>query len=94
MLQFSDPGRHKHKINNICRVTLMKLVGSVTTCLEKSFATRKSFKVVLELIYKVIESCSKTHDYLESNLVAVTNHQSSEEPNDNTTTAFRWPLGG
>ena len=59
----------------------MKLVGSVTTCLEKYFTTRKSFKDVLELINKVIENCSKYHDYLESNLVAVTDHQSLEEPN-------------
>ena len=49
LLQFNDRGRHKHKINKICRETLMELVGSVTTCLEKSFTTRKSFKDVLEL---------------------------------------------
>ena len=40
------------------------------------------------MLYKVcvsfivwIESCSKYHDYLESNLVAVTDYQSLEEPN-------------
>ena len=59
----------------------MKLVGSVTTCLEISFTTCKSFKDVLELIDKVIESCSKYHDYVESNLVAVTDYQSLEGPN-------------
>ena len=81
LLQFNDPGQNKHKINKICPETLMKLVGSVTICLEKSFTTCKSFKDALELIDKVIESSSKYHDYLESNLVAVSNYQSLEEPN-------------
>ena len=31
--------------------------------------------------YKLIESCSKYPDYLESNLTAVSEYQSSEEPN-------------
>ena len=64
----------------------MKLVGSVG-----------SFKDVLELIDKVIESCSKYHDYLESNLVAVTDYQSLEEPNHAETIIqlphFDSPLG-
>ena len=97
LLQFNDLDRHKHKINKICRETLMELVGSVTTCLEKSFTTRKSFKDVLELTDKVVESCSKYHDYLESNLVAVTDYQSLEEPNHTKTIIqqphFDGPLG-
>ena len=97
LLQFNDPGQQKNKINKICSETLMKLVGSVTTCLEKSFTTRKSFKNVLELIDKVIESCSKYYDYLESNLVAVTDYQSLEEPNHAETIIqlphFDGPLG-
>ena len=75
----------------------MKLVDSVTTCLEKYFTTSKSFKDVLELIDKEIESCSKYHHYLESNLVAITDYQSLEEPNHVETITqlphFDGPLG-
>ena len=57
-----------------------ELCCSVTACLEKSLTTCQSFKKVLELKEKLIKSCSKYHDYLESNLKAVTEYQSLEEP--------------
>ena len=53
----------------------MNFVGSVTACLEKSF------KKVLELRGKLIKSCSKYQDCLESNLTVVSEYQSLEEPN-------------
>ena len=71
----------KHKIPKICREALMTFLSSVSACLEKSFTTRESFKKVLRLIDKLIESCSKYHDHLESNLTAVSENQSFEEPN-------------
>ena len=77
---FNDSSCHKHKIPKICREDLMNFVGSVTACLEKSFTTRQSFKRILGIIGKLNESCSKYHDYLESNLTAVSEYQSLEEP--------------
>ena len=53
---------------------------SVIACLEKSFTTCQSFKRILDIIGKLNESCSKYHDYLESNLTAVSEYQSLEEP--------------
>ena len=63
----------------------MNFVGSVTACLEKSFTTRQSFKKVLELTDKLIESCLKYLDYLELNLTAVSEYQSLERPNPKET---------
>ena len=53
---------------------------SVIACLEKSFTTCQSFKRILDIIGKLNESCSKYHDHLESNLTAVSEYQSLEEP--------------
>ena len=81
LLLFNNPSCHKYKIPTICRQALMNFLGSITACLEKSFTTRESFKNVLELKDKLIETCSKYHDYLGSNLRAVSEYQPSEEPN-------------
>ena len=55
--------------------------------------THQSFKNFLELIDKLIKSCSKYHDYLESDLAAMSEYQSLYEPNyieTSRTAAFRW----
>ena len=59
----------------------MNFVGLVTACLEKSFITFRSFKKNLELIDKLIKSCLKYLDYLESNFTAVSEYQSLQESN-------------
>ena len=59
----------------------MNFVGLVTACLEKSFITFRSFKKSLELIDKLIKSCLKYLDYLESNFTAVSEYQSLQESN-------------
>ena len=85
MFLFHNPSRHKHKIPKICREASINFVGLVTTCLEKSFTTRESFKKVLKLIDKLIESCLRYQDYLESNLSAVSGYKSLEKPNHTET---------
>ena len=50
----SIPNRQKHKDPNVSRETLIKLVGVVTTCLEKSYATKNSFKNVYQPINQLM----------------------------------------
>ena len=49
LLLFNDPNHHKHKAPNVSRETLMKLVGVVTTCLEKSIPLKILFKMFTSL---------------------------------------------
>ena len=72
IIKFNDPLRHKHKVKQIQHAVLLNLNSNVTTILERTFFTRKSFKFLHDVFDKLVESAVKYTDYLQ-NLTCVKN---------------------
>ena len=79
MIKFNDPKRHKHKIKQVQRLTLLALTSNVTTLLEKSFVTRKSFHFLCDVFEKLVEASVMYADYIETNLESVNSYQNIDE---------------
>ena len=79
LIKFNDPLHHKHKVKQIQHTVLLNLTSNVTTILEKSFVTRKSFKFIHDVFDKLVESAVKYADYLQENLACVENYQSRKD---------------
>ena len=77
-LSFNDPTRHKHKPKQLYNETLIILASKVTAVLEKSLMSQPSFKLLKELLDKLIEIAVKYSDYLVSNLESIKNYQECE----------------
>ena len=78
IIKFNDPLRHKHKVKQIQHAVLLNLTSNVTTILERTFFTRKSFKFLHDVFDKLVESAVKYTDYLQ-NLTRVKNYQNRED---------------
>ena len=62
LIKFNDP------LHQIQHAVLLNLTSNVTTILEKSFVTHKSFKFLHNVFDILVESAVKYADYLQENL--------------------------
>ena len=68
---FFDLKKGKHAIGRLVRNLILEKIKAITTILEKSFTSRKSFGDLKFEIGNLLECCIKYTDYLEQTLKSV-----------------------